>query len=311
MKRCNTKKTLLIFGLIMFVSMFSSLVISIVAVNKISIKNNKTDNTVLAAMISNSIDNCFVKPIAIAETMANDYCLQADLKKSSVENAEDCEKEIAAYLKQIQERFGYESTFAVSEKSKAYYSPNGITKYINSDFNTHDSWYKRFINSKQDYVLDVDNDEVNHRTLSVFVNAVSKDQDQNILGVVGIGVKMARLQMLIADFEEEYNVKINLVDENGLIKGDKDGFRIDTAYLDCTYFDRIPAGKYYYDRVGDGSRVTYYMENLNWYLVVTDNNIDNIGVEKIVTPSVLIFIIGLVFMFGAAYVISSRDYTAV
>ena len=90
--------------------------------------------------------------------------------------------------------------FVVSEKSGAYYTYDGISKYIDVVNDTHDIWYKNFKDSSKAYLLDIDNDEANDGKLAVFVNRGIYDKQGNFLGVGGVGVDIARLQELIADY---------------------------------------------------------------------------------------------------------------
>lgn len=309
MRKSLNSRILLLLSSIMFISMSTSIIINIVSINKISVQNNKTDNLVISSMVSNGIDNCFLRPITVSETMCQDFSLKQYLKRSGDVSPTDPEMDIRNYLKSIRDGFNYQMAFAVCDKSKAYYTYDGISKFVDPDKNQHDIWYKAFTDSKEHYLLDVDTDEVNGWNLSVFVNTAINDDDGTFLGIVGVGVEMAELQKLIAGYEERYKVKVNLVNSNGLIQIDTDGSRIERAFLDNSYFNQISDGEYFYERAGTGSRVTYYMENLGWYLVIYDHNIDNLGVEKIVTPSVLIFLIGILFMIGAAYIISQHEFS--
>ena len=81
----------------------------------------------------------------------------------------------------------------------------------------------------------MDTDEANHWELSVFVNTEITDENANFLGVCGIGVEMKDLQRFLKQYEEKYNVKINLIDKTGLIQVDSDAARIERDYLDHSY----------------------------------------------------------------------------
>lgn len=310
MKRLFRKKSyrmMILLFLGMIASMLMSIYFCIKEMNKISNKNSKNDSAIIASMVKDSVSNLFLRPITVSETMSQDYSLRRYLKRSGSISAEDVEEDIANYLDSIKIGFGYNMVFAVCDESKAYYTYDGISKYVDIDDDEHDVWYKDFCESGKFYDLDVDTDEANGWALSVFVNTRICDEKGNFLGACGVGVEMDNLQELLREYEEVYNIKIDLVDETGLIQVDTDGTKIENEYLDNSYFEKIGRGVLFYEKRGDTSRVTTYMPDLDWYLVVEDKNPNKIDVMKVVTPSIIIFIVGFVIMATAFVVYSVHD----
>lgn len=74
-------------------------------------------------------------------------------------------QEIIAYLEGIRNKYHYHSVFSVSAKTLNYFHYNGLFKTI-SPQDDHDQWYYNFINQDQLYVLDVDQDQVDHQRLT-------------------------------------------------------------------------------------------------------------------------------------------------
>ncbi|MGN0427907.1 MAG: diguanylate cyclase domain-containing protein [Agathobacter sp.] len=301
---------MVILFIIMTISMSASIISCIISIERISDKNSQSSSMMIAHMVSDSIENEFLRPIIVAETMSNDYSLKDYMKRSGEVSAQSVETEVSTYLDSIRTGFGYQMVFAVCDASKAYYTYDGISKYVDVERNDHDIWYKLFLEEGKHYDLDVDTDEANQWELSVFVNTEVTDENGNFLGVCGVGVKMTSLQALLKQFEEEYNVKIDLIDKTGLIQVDSDAKRIEQEYLDHTYLDKVGSDEFYYQEGTKTSLMTKYMEDLDWYLVVEDCNPDKINVAELVTSSVIIFMIGLLMMGIVFSVIVIREKKA-
>lgn len=311
-KERKERKTfdVIILFIIMTISMSASLISCIVSIERISTKNSESNSMLIAHMVNDGIENEFIKPIVVAETMSNDYSLKEYMKKSGEDSPEVVENEVAAYLDSIRNGFGYQMIFAVCDTSKAYYTYNGISRYIDKENDERDIWYKCFLEEGKHYDLDVDTDEANKWELSVFVNIEITDENGNFLGVCGVGVEMTELQKILKTYEENYNVKIDLIDKEGLIQVDTDGKRIEQEYLDNSYLQDVDSDGFYYEKGSQTSRMTKYMENLDWYLVVEDCDPDKMNVEELTTSSIAIFMIGLMMMGIVFFIMSIRERKA-
>lgn len=300
----------IILFIIMTISMSASVVSCIISIKRISTRNSESDSMLIAHVVNDGIENEFIKPIVVAETMSNDYSLKEYMKKSGEVSAELVKDEVAAYLDSIRTGFGYQMVFAVCDASKAYYTYNGISKFVDTEKNEHDIWYKLFLEEGKHYDLDVDTDEASRWELSVFVNTEILDEKGNFLGICGVGVEMTSLQALLEQYEESYNVKIDLIDKEGLIQVDSDASRIEQEYMDNSYLSKVGSEEFYYEKSGNTSRMTKYMQDLDWYLVVEDCNPDKINVLELTTSSIIIFLIGLMMMWIVFSIISIRERKA-
>ncbi len=311
----NERKALemVVLFIIMTVSMSASVISCIFSIKRLSAQNSESNSMMIAHMVSDGIENEFLKSIVVAETMSNDYSLKQYMKKSGEVSPDKVEDEVAAYLDSIRNGFGYQMVFAVCDASKAYYTYNGITKYVDYEKNEHDIWYKLFLDQLEQgkqYDLDVDTDEANHWELSVFVNYKITDEEGNLLGVCGVGVEMTYLQSLLKKYEDSYEIKINLIDKDGLIQVDSDAIRIERDYLDNSYLQDVTSEEFTYEQGTQTSRMTKYMEDLDWYLVVEDYNPDKINILAVVSSSIIIFLIGLMMMGIVFCVIYVRERKA-
>lgn len=301
---------IVILFVIMTISMSASIISCIVSIKRISAQNSESNSMMIAHMVSDGIENEFLKPVIVAETMSNDYSLKQYMKKSSDGFPKQVENEVATYLDSIRTGFGYQMVFAVCDASKAYYTYSGITKYIDIENDDHDIWYKSFLEEGKHYDLDVDTDEANQWELSVFVNTEITDENGKYLGVCGIGVEMADLQDLLKRYELNYDIKIDLIDKDGLIQVDSDAQRIELDYLDNSYLDDVSSEEFTYEQNAETSRMTKYMEELDWYLVVEDLNPDKINIIELISSSVIIFMIGLMMMGIVFFIIYIRERKA-
>ncbi|MEG1996087.1 MAG: diguanylate cyclase, partial [Oscillospiraceae bacterium] len=175
-------------------------------------------------------------------------------------------------------KYNYDSVFLVSAKSNIYYHYAGINKTISTK-NQHDVWYYDFVNSNSSYDLDVDFDEANLNSLTVFVNCRVTDEQGTLLGVVGVGLKMNQLQSMLKSYETDYDLKATIINDEGIVQIDSDEQNIETV----NFFSNDSTAKlksqitqnhdsmemfWYPDNHSQTCLITQYISTLDWYLVV-------------------------------------------
>lgn len=256
----------------------------------------ENDNRVVAGLISNVIEKNFLRPITVSETISKDSTTRKILNVTTPEQATAMEESATEYLKTLRDGLGYSMVFAVSEQSKAYFSCNGISKYVNPGVDPHDEWYKNFVAAGERYSLDVDTDEANNWSLSVFVNTAVYDDSNRFLGVCGVGVNMIELQKMLEKYERIYDVKINLINEDGLIQVDTDTKRIEKDTIQVDHLSDYADGECYYEMNPSGNRTITYLDSLGWYLVVQNNNTLHKQIYHILLPGGICLLFGLVLM---------------
>ncbi len=236
------------------------------------IKDNTRNVAELSTMnIYSEINNELTKPIYVAVTMANDSFLKEWIVNESNEDIDD----IKSFLSGIKSQYNYNSVFMVSSDTLNYYYSDGINKVI-SPTNDHDIWYYDFLQSSNDYELDVDVDELNG-ILTIFVNVKIYDNSNNITAVVGVGLVMEHIQEIMALFEEEYDLDVYLVDSEGLVQSNSDTSIIETvnifSILDKNLEDKILADNTILNTTISNDKDTYIISRLvdeiDWYLLVT------------------------------------------
>ena len=246
-----------------------AIVVSIYSLAKLARENTKELDTMLTYRIYDSISSSLNEPIIVSETMACDDFLSDFLRNEGSMSEEEAIAVMERYLSGIKSGLKYDSAFLVSESTHRYYTYEGLNKIVDPVNDAHDIWYSIFIDKNKPYDLDVDSDEVNRGVWTVFVNARIEDEAGNLLGVCGVGVQMTNLQELFLEAEKKYNVKINLVDSNGLVQVDTEDINIENAWLDTDALSREEMDGYFYQTTGNNEfAVTKYVEYLGWYLVV-------------------------------------------
>jgi len=245
-----------------------AIIVSIYSLAKLARENTKELDTMLTYRIYDSISSSLNEPIIVSETMACDEFLSDFLKNEDSMSEDEAIAAMQNYLSGIKGGLKYDSAFLVSESTHRYYTYEGLNKIVDPANDEHDIWYSIFVDKNKPYDLDVDSDEVNAGVWTVFVNARIEDEEGNLLGVCGVGVQMTNLQQLFLESEKEYNVKINLVDSNGLVQVDTEDINIENAWLDTDVLGG-EEDEYSYQMTGNNEfAVTKYVEYLGWYLVV-------------------------------------------
>ncbi|MEG1240822.1 MAG: diguanylate cyclase [Oscillospiraceae bacterium] len=265
-------------GLTIFLGVCLIVIVNEKSFTRLVDDNIRNISKLSSATICAKIDDSLEGPIFVSQTMGNDVFLRDWLMEEERDGGQADVADMQRYLSEYTEEFGYDSAFLVSEKTGTYYHQDGRNKVITTE-DAHDVWYYDFINSGKIYDLDVDRDEAREKDLTVFVNCRIEAEDGTLLGVVGVGVNMNKLQQLLQDHEGDYSVKVFLMDPSGLVQVDSLPGRIETAnFFDdpkaLAVKDRIlgnKTGTELFWKAGHGSGyclVSQYIEKLDWYLIV-------------------------------------------
>lgn len=292
---------------IMSITMSASIISCVVSINRISEENSEADGRTISHMIYDNIENEFLIPTTVVDTISNDYEMRKYLKESGTISPEKVENEMANFLSSIKDNFGYQMIYAVCDDSKAYYTAYGIVKYIDIENDPTDKWYKDFASSDKKTDFNIDTDEANNWKLSVFIHSKVKDEHHSYLGTFGIGIEITTIQNTIRKFEKEYGVSILLVDRDGLIQVSSDSQQIQKESVDNSYFSKTTSSDFYYQKLEHSNRYTKYLGSPEWYIVIEDNSPDKINVIEITMPSIIIFIAGLFMMAVAFGIITIRE----
>ena len=252
---------------IVIICFFLSTFVSLWSLRIMVRQNMQALSKTIAARIYDAISGELSEPITVSKTMANDYFLIDALRREPRFSEGKLEKQLADYLSGICDGLECETAFVVSDASRHYYSYAGVNKRMDLENSDRDQWYVQFVQGGAPYELDVDRDEVSQDMWTVFVDARVEDKDGTLLGVCGVGARMTGTQALFRRLERDYDVKINLIDADGLIHVDTDESKLEKAYLEGVRIS--DTDDYVFQPLGGGrSAVTKYLDRLGWYLVV-------------------------------------------
>lgn len=256
-----------VFALVI-VSFLLSTTVSLLSLHTMNQHNMRETNKMLATQVYDYIGNELSRPIMAARTMASNTFLVDELRHETETDETTFSATMARYLTDLESGVGYQSAFVISNATLRYYTRDGYARNIDPSAGSQDAWYSEFINTLNQYDLDVDFDERDKNKLTVYVNVKVGGGRTDVLGVCGVGVRMTGIQELFRSFEESFNVKISLVDSDGVVMVDTDTSNIESANL-SSLIDGNTSGEYVYSELSDGRFVvTKYVNDLDWYLVV-------------------------------------------
>ncbi|QEN08765.1 GGDEF domain-containing protein [Oceanispirochaeta crateris] len=227
----------------------------------------------LSENIYSYIQSYLTLPINISSAMSRDTFLV-----DWIHDGESDEQEIVDYLKVIKEEFGFFTAFLVSEKSENYYYYDGILKQV-SPVDSHDIWYYKFVNSGLEYDLDVDSDEASNGILTVFINFRVVDSTGHFLGVAGVGIRLDKISVTLAEKKDEYKRDIYMVDDRGIIQVHPDITKVETLSIydipglrdiadDLLNPSDFPTDLIYNASQNPSLISSRYMEELGWFILV-------------------------------------------
>lgn len=159
----------------------------------------------------------FAKPVSVSLTMANDSLLESLLEREA-EHLGDAGyvETIRDYLASYREQYGYDSVFLVSTATGRYYNFEGVDRVLERGDPEND-WYFALLEGDAEHAMNVDNDEAASDEITVFVNCKIR-ADGEVLGVVGVGMRVEHLQALFESYREEFDVDACLVDGGGVVE---------------------------------------------------------------------------------------------
>lgn len=220
MKKNQVLRTNIMISVILVVGFMLTAAFSYSANYQASLDNIEHVSSLTAESIYYQITTMFTKPVNISLTMAHDSFL---IDHISIENEhledDGYAESLKGYLNAYQEKYSFDSVFLVSTASGRYYNFNGLDRILTEE-NPENEWYYNFLNSNTEYILVVDNDEVAgaDNAITVFVNCRIQNSDGEIIGVVGVGIRINSLKQLLASYGEDYHLDVSLINKEGRIE---------------------------------------------------------------------------------------------
>ena len=242
-----------------------------------SFLHNKTheisNNQLVASHIYGLIEGNIQKPIGIATGLSSDEFLIRTLEQEENLNEKAMEEMFSSFLSSVKNQFGYASTYVISDKTKRFYTPEGIVKIVNPQLDPYDNWYPLFLSTGLKLQVETNRNQLLEYKWCIFINSRILDSNGNTIGLCGIGIPMENWQKMLLSVEKEYKVKINLIDSQGLVQIDTDFNNIKNAYISDALNDKTTDKFFTYTEKNKNSfRMARFLQELNWYLVVQGSN---------------------------------------
>lgn len=278
-------------------------------INRIANILSKENSNTIFYKVKNEVEKEFVHPLAVSDALAENDELKKLFDPEVTPTSEDTTEDIVSILEPMYKAFGYTMMFAASDATKNYYTYESLSRTMDVENDPNDSWYNEFLSKNSIRELNVDTDKDNGMVLSVFINRLMVADDGRTLGVCGVAIDMSYLCDKIRQVEEENNVKIYFVDQDGL-------------YLLCSDIDKIES-EYFVDFNSEdiGQEVSViedsesemiisaYIDSMGWYMVMQDNDLQRVNVSNIIFFSMLISVIGILLMAFVFWVMFQREKT--
>ncbi len=243
-----------------------SIAISCFILNSVIERHDREMIKVLAASAYEDINNELLKPIMVARTIASDSFLKQRLKEEGTIPREEQAAQISAYLDTLCENLGYSAAYIVSSSSRNYYSRSGFIKRIDLE-DEQDAWYAKFLDMGVEYEFDAGMDEADHHIWKIFVDTRITDENGGLLGVCGVGVRMAELQKLLRRCEVENHIRISFIDRDGMAQLDTDQPDMEWETLRA-FLAEQNANQFTMRRVGESYIIARYIPDFHWHLVI-------------------------------------------
>ena len=282
----------------------SLILLSLIAPSFLHNKSHEiSNNQLIASHIHGLIEGNIQKPIGVATGLSSDEFLIRALEQEENTNDKVMEEILSSFLSSVNNQFGYVSTYVISDKTKRFYTPNGIAKIVNPQNDPYDNWYPLFLANRQKLQVDTNRNQFLNYQWAIFINARILDSDGKTLGLCGIGLPMENWQKMLLSVEKEYKVKINLIDSQGLVQIDTDSNNIKNAYISEALSDMANHKSFTYIQKGKSSyRINRFIPNLNWYLIVQGHNL----IEGQIIGSAMIIAIYLLLILSIIILLSGN-----
>ena len=294
----NITKTVLIMTAIF--SVLAILVASVV-LDTVVKSHDEERMKFIAADVYDDINAELLKLVMISRVISKDIPLIESIKNEENVSFEQNVYLMRNYISSLKKSFNLSTGFIVSEKSKIYYSAEGFNKIIDVENDAHDIWYKLFLDKNLAYDYDLDVDEINQNNWTIFVSARINDENGELLGVCGVGEYLTEIQNLLITDEETYDVKINLVDQNGVVQLDADSVNIETAHIQ-NIINPNKSIQFVFSEKDGVYTITKYMQDLGLYLVVRRNADDTQGTFS----NLVIYMVGTFILSTLTFLIFMR-----
>lgn len=268
---------------------------------------SKEYNLLVADHIYDEIVSELEKPIMVSKIIAGDEYLKEFGDNESKYSKTEAIKQMQTFLMGINDSVGFDNTFFVSDSTLRYYTDRGSNKVINPSNESNDIWYSAFVEGDEDVDVQINNDDTNDDQLTLFIDVKVYDDVGRFIGVCGTGISIKNLQKVLARYESEYNLSVNVADSDGVVQINSDDGNVKTSKCNNSLFKKTD-DFVYHKRDNGAYTVTKYIEDADWYYVVekkptsaiTENFKPDFLVYSLIGVLIIIFVGLMIFGKGTS-----------
>ncbi len=177
-----------------------------------NIKMFRKETEHIAYLISENVyyqsESSFNHYATVSRAMANDSMLKRFLAEETEEIDYVYLTQIQEYLNTYKEQSGGASAFFVSAKTNRYYHFSGQYRTLIPGVPDND-WYFDLLNSTEEYSFDTGKDA--YIGNMYFIDVKIYDENDNVIGVIGLGFYMNELRELMQNQYKEYDIGAMLI----------------------------------------------------------------------------------------------------
>lgn len=191
--------------------------------------------------------------------------------------------EFVRYLRQVKEKNQAITAFIVSDKTKNYYTHEGMVRQVTRE----DTWFDNFLNSNLQYEVSVDVDE-KLQTAAAFINyAIEVDGQRVAIG--GIGRSLDAMTELVKKYKIGKNGYVFLANNKGEIQVHPDKSKLGQKVQLNNIINKI---HHHQMDGGDYIRSALPIESIGWYLVAElDENELYSAIDEAVIDNIILGVI--------------------
>ncbi len=252
--------------------------------------------------IYSEIQKDILRPVFISSLMAHDTFVRDWLLAGEKDT-----EQLVRYLREVKAKYGTVSSFLISNATGKYYHGGGTLKSV-KEGEPRDAWFFRVRDMRPDYEINVDPDEANRDSMTIFINHRVLDYRGNFIAATGVGLTLDTMGRILDRYQERFQRDIYFLDAKGnivlagkalrgqykSIKDRKGMMQIAPAILNGSV---TPTRLSYRNDKSDVLVNSRFIPELNWYLVVEQN------VNEEIRPVRQVFFLNLAISFGVTLLV--------
>ena len=198
--------------------------------------------------------------------------LEGDVLRNWILSGEKDLDKVVMFMRKVRDRYDLIDASLVSDITEKYYNTDYTVLQLSPENEKRDGWYYLYRESIDGSNIDSWTFEESGLT-QVFVNVPILDHNGTYIGVTGAGIHSDEVKEVIASFEKEYGVRIELARKDGKVIYTTDkrvGRYLSERTLDTLIRNQTEAMGTVFEGGGDTSSLFWgtYLSDWNSYLLV-------------------------------------------